>query len=492
MNIDCVNEAHTAREKLQINPELDNDVIDEIRNMYDLEYVKTKETSTEEVDFEMKIVLKHDQPISFRPRRLSFADKGKLQIILDDLLQRGIIRPSETPYASPIVLARKKNGEMRLCVDFRELNKITVRDNFPSQLIDDNIDQLKDKGFFTTLDLKDGYFNVRMAPDSIQYTSFVTLLGQFEFLCCPFGLTNALKVFHRFIQKIFTDLIRKGKMLSFFDDFFIATETLEEHLEILREVFQVAGQSRLTFRLDKCFFAQTEIDYLGYRVNISGIRPSNNNIASVVNYPIPRNAKQVLQFVSLASYFRRFIRGFSIIAKPLYDLVRKGAQFKFGTAEYEAFETLKTHLSSKPILAIYSPKAETELHCDASASGFGAILLQKQDNSAFRPISYFSQRTTPAESKYHSFELECPAVVKAIKRFHVYLSGMHFKIVTDCDSFRLTLSKQNINPRISRWAMFLQDYDYEIQHRSGTRMQYVDALSRCHSVLVIMGNTFEY
>ncbi|CAK9833144.1 Transposon Tf2-8 polyprotein [Anthophora retusa] len=191
------------------------------------------------------------------------------------------------------------------------------------------------------------------------------------------------------------------------------------------------------------------------------------------------------------SYFRRFIPGFCIIAKPLYDLVKKNAKFLFEEKENEAFETLKTFLANKPILSIYSPTAETELHCDASTSGFGAIVLQKQANGCRKPIAYYSQRTTPVEARYHSFELECLAVVNAIKRFRIYLSGIHFKIFTDCDSFRLTLSKQNVNPRISRWALYLQDFDYEIQHRPGKRMNHVDALSRCHSVLVVEGNTFE-
>ena len=166
-------------------------------------------------------------------------------------------------------------------------------------------------------------------------------------------------------------------------------------------------------------------------------------------------------------------------------------EFVFGNREIESFETLKSHLASRPVLAIYSPRAETELHCDASASGFGAILLQKQTDGLFRVVSYFSQRTSSAESRYHSFELECLAVVNAIKRFNVYLAGIKFKVVTDCDSFRLTLSKKDTNPRIARWALFLQNYDFDVQHRPGRRMSYVDALSRCHTILTIESNTFE-
>ena len=204
----------------------------------------------------MNIGLKHNQPISFRPRRISFSDKEKLQEILNELLSRNIIRPSSSPYASPIVLTRKKTGETCLCVDYRKLNKITIRDNFPTQLIDDNLDRLKNKSYFSSLDLKDGFFHVKIAENSVKYTAFVTPLGHFEYLCCAFGLTNAPKVFSRFLHEMFGKLIRDGKMLLFYDDIFIATEKLDEHLDILREVFEAAGRYHLTFRLDKCRFAQ--------------------------------------------------------------------------------------------------------------------------------------------------------------------------------------------------------------------------------------------
>lgn len=237
--------------------------------------------------------------------------------------------------------------------------------------------------------------------------------------------------------------------MVYLDDILIATENVDEHLEILREVFDLARQHRLQFRLDKCSFLYREIVYLGYSIGESGIRPSATNVESVVDFPVPRNAKEVHRFVGLASYFRRFIKNFSIIAKPLYDLIKKNVVFKFGPEENHVFELLKNLLSSQPILAIYSPKLLTELHCDASASGFGAILLQKQNDGTMRPVSYFSRRTTATEARYHSFELECLAVIYAIKRY-IYLSGIPFTIVTDCDSFRLTLSKQTVNPRISR------------------------------------------
>ena len=183
----------------------------------------------------------------------------------------------------------------------------------------------------------------------------------------------------------------------------------------------------------------SEITYICYLINEKGFRPGLQNIESVMNYPLPRNVKELYRFVCLASYFRRFVPNFLLIAKPLYDLIKVHLAFNFEPKENEASELLKSRLSSQPIWAIYSPTLETELHCEARTNGFGTILLQNRANGMFQQVFYFSHRTTPAESKYHTFELECLAAVYAIKRFHVYLTGINIKIVTDCDSFSLTL-----------------------------------------------------
>lgn len=492
LHIEYMEKPMSVNENLNIDSNLDLETREKLKQIYFEEQSRPINDDLRSCSVEAVISLKSEQPVSFRPRRLSYVDKEKLRVILDDLLEQNIIRPSNSPYASPIVLVRKKNGEIRLCVDYREINKLTIRENFPVPLIDDYLDQLRDKKYFTKLDLKNGFHHVRVSESSIKFTAFVTPFGQYEYLRMPFGLTNAPRTFQRFLVEIFSDLVRQNKLLLYIDDFLIATQTVQEHLEILREIFWLARQHNLQFRLDKCSFLFQEITYLGYLISNNGISPARENLESVFDYPVPKNVKEVHRFVGLASYFRRFIRNFSIIAKPLYELLRKNAVFRFGPEENYAFTTLKECLVTKPVLTIYSPKLKTELHCDASSSGFGAILLQKQPNGFFQPVFYFSKRTTVQESRYHSFELECLAVVYAIKRFHVYLSGIAFKIITDCDSFRLTLSKQNVNPRISRWAMFLQSYDYEIEHRSGSRMPHVDALSRYHSILVLEPNTFEH
>lgn len=263
-------------------------------------------------------------------------------------------------------------------------------------MIDDHLNRLKGKKIFRYLDLQNRFHHIKVAEASIKYTAFITPLGQFKYLRMPFGLTNAPRVFQRYIHNIFKPMIIESKVLIYMDDILVATEEMEEHFEILREVFETARKHKLRFRTDKCSFLYDR--YLGYLISKDGIQPSAGNIESVINYLVPRNTKEVQRFIGLASYFRRFIPKFSIIAKPLYEL-KKNTEFRFGVEENKAYEMLRTHLSSKPILAIYCPTATTELHCDASASGFGDILLQKQSDGQFRLISYFSHRTTSVESK---------------------------------------------------------------------------------------------
>jgi len=439
---------------------------------------------------EMVIQLKSDKQFYFRPRRLSFYEKECLQKLLDNMLNKKIIRPSKSEYSSPIVLVKKKNGDYRLCVDYRELNKFIVKDRFPLPLVDDNIDLLRGKKYFTCLDLKDGFHHVNIAKDSIKYTSFITPLGQFEFLKMPFGLATGPSCFSRFIQDIFSKFIRKKEIIVYFDDIMIATETIEEHLDLLDRILCVMRNRRLEIRLDKSEFLKYQVVYLGYSVSRLGIQPNPKNICVVQNYPVPKNHRELQSFIGLASYFRRFVPNFAIIAKPLYSLLKKGIIFEFGEEQLKSFESIKEKLGAQPLLAIYDPKASTELHCDASSHGYGAILLQKQADDNFHPIFYYSHRTTETESRYHSYELEMLAIINAIKRFHVYLLGIHFKIVTDCNSVTLTLQRKDINPRIARWAMFLQNYSYDIEHRPGSRMQHVDALSRCKQVMVLEACTF--
>ena len=355
-----------------------------------------------------------------------------------------------------------------------------MRDNFPLPVIEDLFDNLKDKQYFSILDLKSGFHQIKISPECTKYTSFVTPSGQFEYLRVPFGLCNAPAVFQRYINKIFAKLIKEEKLCVYLDDILIATKTIAEHFEVLQQVFEILSENLLEINLEKCKFLFNEIDYLGYTVNNKGRKPNSSHIETVKNFPIPQNSKDIHRFLGLMSYFRKFIQNFAVIARPLYNLLQKDAVFYFNEEESNAFNLLKQKLITAPILAIFDPLAETELHCDASSFGFGAILLQKQSDNKFHPVSFFSKKTDDYESKLHSFELETLAVIHAIKRFHVYLAGKSFKIFTDCNALVQTLKKKEINPKINRWALFLESYDFDLEYRKEEKMKHVDALSRLH------------
>lgn len=455
-------------------------------------YVSPARPEAPEVQVEAALILKDNKPVQFGPRRLGFSEKEKVRQILDDLLQRNIVRKSVSEYASPIVLTRKKNGDIRMCVDYRALNKVLIRDNYPLPLIDDQLDALRGKRYYSSLDLKDGFYHIAMAPDSVKYTSFVTPLGQFEFVKMPFGLKIGPQLFQRFVNEVMSGLIKEGNVVVYMDDILVATETLESHIETLKKVFAALVSNKLELKLEKCAFLYTEVEYLGYKISQEGIQPTDRGVLAVQNFPEPKTVKEVHSFVGLASYFRRFIKNFSIIARPLYNLLKKDATFKFGECERRAFVTLKNKLVEAPILAIYNPKAGTELHCDASAHGFGAILMQQQRDQEMHPVFYFSRRTTEAEARYHSFELETLAIVYALRRFRIYLQDIPFVIISDCSAVTQTLEKRDINARIARWSLELQNFDFKITHRPGSKMAHVDALSRSFGILAIDDNPFEW
>lgn len=446
--------------------------------VHDYFTLKSRPYKTAPVQHSMKIRLTTDTPFYCSPRRLSYKEKDEVTKVIEDLSSRNIIRPSCSPYASPIVLVRKKNGEMRMCIDYRSLNKITVRDNFPLPLIDDCLEYLDSKHCFSLIDLKNGFHHVTMDPDSIPYTSFVTPYGQFEYVQMPFGLRNGPSVFQRFITTILHEMIMSREIVVYMDDILVATVTPEEHLKVLSKLLNRLAEYKLEIKLNKCRLLQSSVDYLGYLANSHGIKPNSSHVETIRNYPTPTTAREVQSCLGLFSYFRRFVPSFSRIAAPLLNILRKDTVFKFDSDCSKAFSTLRDALVSAPVLSIYNPNRETELHTDASSHGFGAVLLQKQEDNKWHPVSYYSRRTTPAESKYHSFELETLAVIYALRRFRVYVEGRPFRIVTDCNSFAQTLSKKTLNPRIARWALELENYNYTIIHRKGTDMGHVDALSR--------------
>lgn len=434
-----------------------------------------------------KIVMVNESPIYQRPRRLAPREKEVVSAQVDEWLRDGVIRESFSEFASPVVVVQKKSGAYRVCVDYRRLNKNIIKDHFPMPIVEEQIDKLSVARVFTVLDLKNGFFHVPVDDASVKYTAFVTSDGQYEFLKTPFGLSVSPTSFLRYVQHVFKELVQKKVVITYMDDVIIPSVDEATGLQMLREVLQVAEKAGLVINWAKCRFLVRKVEFLGYELTAGMISPSPNTVAGVRKFPEPSTADEVRRFLGMCGYFRKFVDGFSMIAKPLTDLTKKSVVFRFGDGERFAFQQLKNALCSEPVLKIFDSKADTELHTDASQEGYGAVLMQKcQQDEQYHPVYYLSKQTTDAEKRYHSYELEMLAIVYAFQKLHSYLFGLRVTVVTDCSAIKSTMDKRDIVPRIARWVMRLQHYDYVVQHRAGVKMRHVDALSR--SILQIDNN----
>lgn len=304
---------------------------------------------------QMKIELTSQIPMARRPRQFADCEREHIRKIVDDLLQKGIIRESCSPYASQVLLVDKKTGDKRLCVDYRELNKITVPEKYPLPIIEDQLRRLSGFRYFISLDLFSGYYHIPMAPESVPLTAFITQDGHYEFLRVPFGLTNAPAVFQRMLHSALGNL-RFSKVVTYLDDILIPTKDVADALQILEEVLLIFRKHGLTLNLKKCYFLQTKIEYLGYQISATGVQPSERKIEAVAQFPIPTNVHCVRQYLGLTGYFRKFVRDYALKAKPLSSLLLKEAPWKWGQEQVDSFNVLKESLLSSPILALFDPR----------------------------------------------------------------------------------------------------------------------------------------
>lgn len=426
----------------------------------------------------MEIKLTSSTPVVYRPYKLSYSEKLKVRDITQDLLSKGVIRRSQSPYASPIILVKKRDGSDRLCVDFRALNRITVKDRYPLPLIDDHIDRLGGYKYFSSLDMATGFHQIPLKEECTHLTGFVTPEDHFEYIKMPYGLANSPTVYQRIINDTLRDLINEGNVLVYVDDVLLLSNTVDEGIRLLHRVLKTLTQAGFSVNLRKCSFLVNEVEYLGRVVTEGQVRPSQRKVEALVNTEPPKNVKQVRQLLGLAGYFRRYIKDYASKTAPIAHLTRKGVDFRW-TPEHEAIrQDLIKHLTSEPLLTIFDPSLPTEVHTDASSMGYGAILMQLHKDGKKHVVAYFSKVTQGAESKYHSYELETLAVVKALQHFRHYLIGLKFTIITDCNALKSTQRKKDLLPRVARWWIYLQDFEFTLEYRKGILIPHADYLSR--------------
>ena len=415
-------------------------------------------------------------PIRQRPYRVSDKQRGIIEEHVTDMLNRGIIQPSVSPWASPVVLVKKKDNTDRFCVDFRRLNAVTRKDSFPIPRVDDTLDALNGTQFFSTMDLISGYWQVGVHADSREHTAFITYGGLYEFLVTPFGLANAPSTYQRLMEYVLRNLTYKI-CLIYLDDILVYSRTFMEHLDHLRQVFDRLRHANLKLKPSKCNFVCTKVNYLGHVVSPKGIAPDPDKISAVKDFPRPHNVKTVRSFLGLANYYRRFVKDFAKIAAPLKQLLRKDHKFAWTSQCEDAFKALKEALTSAPILAFPNFSEMFHLFVDASNDGIGATLGQIQNGKEVA-IAYGGRDFNSAERNYSTTEREALAVIFGIKKFEPYLHGRKFILHTDHHSLKWLMNITDPTGRLARWTLLVQQHDFEIRHRPGASHANADALSR--------------
>ncbi|KAJ0482832.1 putative nucleotidyltransferase, Ribonuclease H [Helianthus annuus] len=414
-------------------------------------------------------------PVSSRPYRQPYYQKNEIERQVRELLQQGLIRPSHSPFSSPVLLVKKSDGTWRFCVDYRAINDITVKDKYPIPMIDELLDELFGATIFSKLDLRSGYHQIRVRDGDIHKTAFRTHEGHYEFVVMPFGLTNAPATFQCLMNDLFRQHLRKF-VLVFFDDILVYSKSIDDHVRHLQVVLGILKANRLFANSSKCCFGVKEVNYLGHVINSNGVSVERAKIDAVLSWPVPTTAKGVRGFLGLAGYYRKFIKGFGSIAAPLHKLVGKGP-FIWNEAAHKAFESLKTALTSAPTLGLPDWSKPFTIECDASGVGIGAVLTQNG-----KPLAYFSAPLKGVVLSWSTYEKEMLAVVKAVRKWRPYLLGRPFVVQTDHLSLKYLLEQRITTPAQARWLPKLLGYDYKIEYKPGATNRGADALSRCYEL----------
>ena len=424
-----------------------------------------------EVEFTIDLIL-GTEPISIPPYRMAPPDLRELKVRFEELLSKGFIRPSLSPWGAPVLFVKKKDGSLRLCIDYRLLNRVTIHNQYPLPKIDELFDQLQGSRVYSKIDLRSGYHRLRVQEGDVPKTAFKTRYGHYEFLVMPFGLTNALTAFMDLMNRVFQPYLDRF-VIVFIDDILVYSGSLEEHSEHLRIELHTLRERQLYAKLSKCQFWLDMVAFLGHVISVEGVSVDPYKIEAVVNWKPPKNVSEVRSFLGLAGYYRKFVEGFSKIAAPQTKLTRKDVKYDWVDACQQSFKELKGRLTLIPVLALPNGRDGFVVYSDASRQGLGCVLMQND-----RVIAYASRQLKKHEENYPTQDLELAAVVFALKIWRHYLYGVPCRIFTDHKSLQYIFTQKELNRRQRRWLELIKDYDCTIEYHLGKANVVADALSR--------------
>jgi hypothetical protein len=431
---------------------------------------------------EVKIHLKPDaQPKFCRPRPVAFALRKRVEEELDRLQSTGVIQPiQQSEWASPIVPVVKPDGNIRICGDFKVmLNKCIRVDSYPLPRIDELLGLAGGKTF-TKFDLAHAYMQLELEEKSKPLTTINTHKGLFQYNRLPFGVASAPAVFQRTMEILMQGI---PQVFVYIDDILITGKTEEEHMQHLKTVLEKLEKAGMRLKQEKCYFMRPSVEYLGHVLSEQGIQPSKKNIEAITAAPTPTNVSQLKSFLGMVTYYLKFVPNLSDILAPLYSLLQKGRQWQWGKQQEEAFRETKKKLTSTPVLTPFDPEKTLVLSCDASPYGIGAVLAHRETNGTEKPIAYTSRSLAVAEKRYSQLDKEALALVFGVKKFHNYLYGRNFKLMSDHKPLKYILGESSPIPqmasaRLQRWALILGAYTYNLEYRAGKNNLTADALSR--------------
>ncbi|GBG75316.1 hypothetical protein CBR_g19948 [Chara braunii] len=408
--------------------------------------------------------------------RMGQGELEELRRQIDDMIYHGWIRPSESEFGAPVLFVSKKGGKLRMCIDYCGLSRITRKNAYPLPRIDDMLDAADGCKVFIKIDLKSGYHQIEVDPSDQHKTAFKTRDGLYEFIAMPFGLTNTPATFQCLMDKVLRHQLNRF-VVVYLDDILIFSKTMEEHLKHLEEVLQVLKEAPLHLNLEKSEFGRDSVIYLGHRLSANGLAPEATKVEVIRNWPQPANVHELRSFLGLASYYRKFVPKFFVIAHTLSRLTSKNFAYAWCEKCETAFQALKEALLSHPVLRIADPNLTFVVTTDASQFGIG-VVLQQDDGDGLRPLEYYSKRMPSHNVATSTYMRELYALRKALAHWKHYLLGRHFKVYSDHQTLQWIQTQSELSPTLTRWLHDIDVYSFELKHKKGCYNRVADALSR--------------